>query len=158
MERHDPERGDAGEGTRTLHSDPLPRTYNSTSGLPPVLRTMDIEVGPGGLHTNGENAIVSEQRSRDLFLYCATEHFNVHTMQRFGGACVCINHLGNFFAEVDSALRSAVSLVGDGVLDRCVYAERRQNWHSPVPVHECFIKTHIDLKCPGVLRYCERWP
>jgi hypothetical protein len=181
MEKLDPERGDLGEGTCTLHSDPSPRTYNSTSELPPVLRSMSIKVGPRGLATNGANAIVFERHSRDVFLYCVTEQFDPQLMHRFGGACVCIHNPHKFFAELDSALRNTMPngmpLVKDGVVDRCIYAERRQNWHSPIPVPECFIKPRgyahqrevralwhptqpsispVNIQCSGILPYCER--
>ena len=142
MEARDAERGDVGEGTRTLHSDERPRVYNSTTELPPVLR--GIACGPGGLATNGPNAIVIENRVPDLYVYCVTEVFDAAVMNAFGGACVSIESPAAFFASVDREFRNKLSTLGlsvrDGVLGGCVYASRHQNFHAAVPVHDCFLK------------------
>ncbi len=142
LEAKDAERGDIGEGTRTLHSDDMPRVYNSTAELPPVLQ--GISCGPRGLATNGPNAIVINNRVPNVYVYCLTEQFDRTVMASFGGACVRIEKPAEFFAAVDDCFRIQLQEIGltlyEGTLDHCVYVERHQNYHAATQVHDCFLK------------------
>ncbi len=178
LEAKDAERGDLGEGTRVLHSDDRPRVYNSTTELPSILR--GVSCGPRGMATNGPSAIVIEQRGPDAHLYCLTEYFDPSVMQQFGGASVRIERPDEFFAAVDQQFRLELQKldvsVCERVLDRCVYVSRRQNYHPPSPVHECFLKppsyehqrevravwrpaqlpiAPIEFDCPQAVEYCK---
>ena len=140
----DAERGDSGEGTRTLHSDEQPRVYNKTEELPPILR--GIECGHRGLSTNGPNAIVIENKIQNLYVYCMTEAFDVEVMNGFGGACIRIKDPASFLESLNDRFRQELLRRGDQPCDpvqfgRCVYVGRRQNYHSATPVHDCFIVT-----------------
>ncbi len=179
LEAEDPERGDIGEGTRTLHSDDKPRVYNSTAELPPSLS--GIECGKGGLATNGPNAIVIKNRVADAYVYCVTERFDAAVMGEFGGACVRIEEPSEFFEAVDGQFKNHLHelgrVLGNGTLDRCVYAERRENYHATTPVDTCFLKppryerqcevraiwrpaqlpiAPVSFECPAGARYCRR--
>lgn len=179
LEAKDLERGDIGEGTRTLHSDDTARVYNSTAELPPVLR--GISCGPRGLATNGPNAIVIENRVLDVYVYCLTEQFDRTVMETFGGACVRLEKPAKFFAAVDDRFRTQLREIGsslnEGALARCVYVERRQNYHAATPVHDCYLKppryehqheyravwrpaqlpiAPIVIACPAIVQFCER--
>jgi hypothetical protein len=180
LEAGDTERGDVGEGTRILHSDDRPRVYNSTAELPRVLQR--ISCGPGGLATNGPNAIVIQNRIPDVYMYCVTETFDPAVMEAFGSACVSIEHPDEFFTAVDRELRTRLSGLGLSVnawaIDRCFYGARRQNYHTEIPVHECFIKpphyqhqaevravwqpanlpiVPIAFECPAATQCCKRY-
>jgi hypothetical protein len=179
LEASDTERGDIGEGTRTLHSDDRPRVYNSKAELPPVLQ--GLSCGPGGLATNGANAIVIENRVQDMYVYCVTAEFDPRVMRTFGGACVRIEQPVEFFAAVNLAFRSHLHNLSlhvlEGAVDHCVYASRSQNYHDNIPVHECLLKPQryqhqrelraiwrpdalpigpIAFDCPNASQYCTR--
>lgn len=137
LEGDDPERGDAGEGRLTLHSDTTPRVYNSTAELPPVLRGMSIACGPGGIATNGEDAVVFTSAGADMFVYCVSEGVGEVCLREWGGACVRIEDSARFFQGLDAALRDELAVQGRQAgtvqVDRCSYHDRRHNWHAELP-------------------------
>lgn len=176
----DEARGDSGEGTRTLHSDEQPRVYNNTGELPPILR--GIECGPGGLATNGPNAIVFENKMQDVFVYCMAEKFSTRVMNRFGGACIRIENPIAFLEALNDRFIEELHRLSrhcsPGKVGRCLYVERRQNYHSATLVDDCFIKPPsysdqyeirmmwrpdkvpiepVPLKCTEIVQYCERF-
>jgi len=137
LEGDDPERGDSGEGSLLLHSDTGPRVYNSTAELPPVLRQMGIECGPGGLATKGENAFVIQSGAPNMLVYCVSDRFDRAGLGEWGGACVRISEPVRFFLALDGAVRSEMALrgrpLGQLQVGRCCYVDRRHNWHKAVP-------------------------
>lgn len=133
----DEQRGDQGEGRLRLHSDAGQRVYNSTAELPPILRSMGINCGPGGLATSGEDAVVFDSSGRDMLIYCISEHFDAADMKQWGGACVRITNPGRFFGMLDNALRSDMARkgihLGPLTVGRCSYVDRNHNWHGQLP-------------------------
>jgi len=138
LEKGDPERGDSGEGELLLHSDAGRRVYDSTAELPPVLRTMGIDCGPGGIATEGENGMLFELHGTDMLIYCVSEAFDeASSLSKWGGAAIRITRPSHFFRALDAAVRSEMLRLGRrvGTIDvgRCSYIDRRHNWHGEVP-------------------------
>jgi hypothetical protein len=133
----DPERNDGAEGRLVLHSDAGRRVYNSTAELPPVLRGMSIACGPGGIMTQGENAVVFNFDGPNMLIYCVSEAFNGSALSEWCGACVRIADPVAFFRGLDLALRAVARergwQLGPLQVGRCAYIDRRHNWHGEVP-------------------------
>ncbi len=135
-------RGDAGEGVKITTSEPGKVTYASGSAVHQALRAMGISVD-GGISTNGEQCLVHEQIVRNAFVYCVSEDDSLELRDRFGALCVEIREPVTFFNLVNSALREHLSgqlVLRDGLLDRCVYTDRRRPWTKQHEVHPCLIK------------------
>jgi len=133
----DEQRGDQGEGRLRLHSDAGHRVYNSTAELPPILRSMGINCGPGGLATSGEDAIVFESKGPNMLIYCMSERLDPEDMAQWGGACVQVADPCTFLDTLDNALRSDMARRGRHLgplqVGRCSYLDRNHNWHRQLP-------------------------
>jgi len=178
-EAHDAERGDAGEGTRVLTSD-LGRTYTKQEDIPDFIgRGIELEDG-GTIEFVGPHGFSSNREHADVYIYSVTERFDKQVMKRFGGACVRISDSLGFFCAMDERLRSwlpgARSLVADGVLDRCTYADRSQHYKQVEPCEDYFLKARgyahqqevraawtpvrrplepLAFRCPALTQFCE---
>jgi hypothetical protein len=181
QEAKDPERGDAGEGTRQIHGGIGPRTYSNQAELP-VFARASIVLEPGAKITmEGPYEMAEYVSIPDLYVYCLTEAFDPDVMRRFGGACVRIDNHRGFFNIVAKTLALAgkhgVSPVRNGLLSRCVYGTRDQMHDQVHKNHPCFDKprryqhqaevraaweptsspiTPLPITCPDVVRYCTR--
>lgn len=138
MEDNDPERGDRGEGRLLLHSDAGRRVYNTTSELPPVLRQMSINCGPGGIATHGETAVQFHFDGVNMLIYCVSEVCDEAALTEWGGACVQIAEPIRFFRALDETLRFEVVRrgwkLGPIQVGSCSYIDRQHNWHRELPM------------------------
>jgi hypothetical protein len=68
----------------TTHSDPGIRVYNSTAELSPGLH--GIQCGPGGMRTEGENAVVIQHNGSNMLIYCMLKPPNYQDQREFRAA------------------------------------------------------------------------
>lgn len=133
----DEERRDAGEGTLTLHSPPGRTEYSSSEQLPPMLKGLTVH-GHDALVTIGENAFVANTSVPDMFIYCMSESTEALASKRWGAdSYATIVDPPGFLHALDLGLRREMSrrgvVLGQLEVARCVYEDRRYNWHVAPP-------------------------
>jgi hypothetical protein len=146
VEFHDAERGDPGEGSRTVEYE-RGRTYSSSGELPPPLREI-VRMADGAHIQFGPNAGFDVHETvEDAYIYCVTDHFNAAVMASFGGACVRIANPYVFFQELDTGLRAysttGVSPVAHGIVAACEYGPLTISGAHVDRLHPCLLKAEM---------------
>ncbi|EOW6434228.1 hypothetical protein ACOZWC_003701 [Cronobacter turicensis] len=181
IEKHGPEIGDEGEGTRTAHY-----TNNSTQsidaskvhGLTELANMFGIAIGGGTIIARPGALISGQLSSPDLFVYCASKELDQHKMVEMGyDSCIKINDPYSFFECISKSLTKIASPLDHGEV---IYGDRHIDLNESIekrsylikPDYERFInqkeyrfvwlphiqlqQPFIDLSCPDIAIYCEK--
>lgn len=182
-EEYGPEIGDQGEGSkRTVCVDSVD---SATQVLAHPFLSNFIRVSPGAEVIIHDALFITQEESKDLYIYSMTESLIPATAQEFGyDSCLVIKQPMSFFSCIDAALRLVTSVENGFRVEKCIYVPRTQFHileHGIAPAaghqaHPAFIKDiryayqrevraiwepteaiirPIILRCPQATKHCE---
>ncbi len=140
VEQYGTEIGDKDEGKKTEFEDNESFTLENA---PPLAQEMTK-----GMYASVDASTVSfndcifdkTYESSDCYVYCVTKEFNQDVMVASGyDACVRIDNPDMFFHNLSKCIEKKRRII-DGLLDSCVYMNRRQHYSERNDLHPALIK------------------